>query len=86
MAESHFIFDIEGLNALALRLRDHAEDISAEISFELLTRDMRLAATLCSKLATLRFRIAEIAEMALTQATAATRRDLLHALAEAGED
>jgi hypothetical protein len=44
---------------------------------------IRLAARVCSNLATLRFRIMEIAELALTQAGATIRRDLLDALADA---
>jgi putative tryptophan/tyrosine transport system substrate-binding protein len=43
----------------------------------------RLAARAFSNFATLRFRIGDIAEAALTQPGAATRRDLLDALAEA---
>jgi hypothetical protein len=46
--------NIETLNALNLRLREHAEDISVEISFEPIVRDIRLAARVCTKLATLR--------------------------------
>jgi hypothetical protein len=45
--------------------------------------DCRLAARALSNFATLRFRVAEIAEAALTQAGAAIRRDLLEALADA---
>jgi hypothetical protein len=37
----------------------------------------------CSSFASLRFRVAEIAAMALTQAGAAMRRDLLDALTDA---
>jgi hypothetical protein len=47
-----------------------------------LNRILRLAARVVSNLATLRFRVAEIAEHALTQAPAATRQDLLNALAD----
>jgi hypothetical protein len=46
-------------------------------------QDIRLSARVCSNFATLRFRVAEIAEAALTQHPAATRRDLLGALADA---
>jgi hypothetical protein len=45
--------------------------------------DIRVAARALDRLASLRFRIAEIAEAALTQAPAATRRDLLEALSAA---
>ena len=44
--------------------------------------DVRLAARATSNFATLRFRVAEIADLALTQAAAATRQDLLDALAD----
>jgi hypothetical protein len=44
---------------------------------------IRSAARVCSNFATLRFRIMEIAELVLTQVPAATRRDLLDALADA---
>ena len=46
-------------------------------------QDVRLAGRAISNLATLRFRVAEIAEAALTQPGAAIRRDLLDALANA---
>jgi hypothetical protein len=42
-----------------------------------------LAARVCSNLATLRFRVMEIAELALIQGPAATRQGLLGALADA---
>jgi hypothetical protein len=45
--------------------------------------DIGLAARVCSNLATLRFRIMEIAEPALTRPGTAIRRDLLDALADA---
>jgi hypothetical protein len=46
-------------------------------------QDLRVAGRVCSRFATLRFRVAEIAEEALTQAGARIRRDLLDALADA---
>jgi hypothetical protein len=76
------VFNFEKLNALGARLFDHADCIVNVAAHET-DQDMRLAARVCSKFATLRFRIAEIAEGALTQAPAATRRDLLGALADA---
>jgi hypothetical protein len=45
--------------------------------------DLRLAARVCDKLAGLRYRVAEVAEQALSQDGAATRRDLLEALSSA---
>jgi hypothetical protein len=45
--------------------------------------DIRLGARACSNLATLRFRIMEIVEAALTQPGTAISRDLLAALADA---
>jgi hypothetical protein len=77
------VFDTETLNNLGGRLLDHAEDMAADINFEPLTLDLRMAARACSKFSTLRFRVGEIAGMALIQDGAATRRDLLDALADA---
>jgi hypothetical protein len=76
------VFNIETLNALGARLYDHADSITNVAAHEM-ELDIRLAARVCSNFATLRFRVAEIAEMALTQDGAATRRDLLDALADA---
>ena len=45
--------------------------------------DLRIATRVCDKLAGLRSGVAEIAELVLIQAGAATRRDLLDALAAA---
>jgi hypothetical protein len=75
-------FTIEALNALGARLYDHADSIT-NVARHDMEVDVRLAARVCSNPATLRFRIGEIAEAALTQAGAYTRRDLLDALADA---
>jgi hypothetical protein len=76
--------NIEQLNALALRLRDHAEDIAVEIAFEPIVSDIGLACRACQNLAGLRFRVAEIAGMALAgQPGAVTHRDLRAALSDA---
>jgi hypothetical protein len=75
-------FNIETLNALGARLYDHADSITNVAAHEM-EIDIRLAARVCSNLATLRFRVAEIAEAALTHAPGATRRDLIDALADA---
>jgi hypothetical protein len=77
------VFTIETLAALAARLFDHSEDLAATLEFELVVSDVRLAARAISNMATLRFRIGEIAEAALSQDGAATRRDLIEALADA---
>ena len=85
--ESITTFDIETLNALAVRLSDRADQIS-QITLWDLARDLRLAAQVSHKLATLRFRVAEIAEQMLAHAEwdgAAVARDLRDALADARE-
>jgi hypothetical protein len=76
------IFDYETLTKLGARLFDHADSIT-NVARHDMEIDCRLAARALSNMATLRFRVAEIAEMALTQAGAAIRRDLLDALADA---
>jgi hypothetical protein len=76
------IFDYETLTKLGARLFDHADSITNVAAHEMEV-DIRSAARVCSNLATLRFRIAEIAEAALTQDPAATQRDLLGALTDA---
>ena len=63
---------------LSARLFDSITNVAAH-EMEV---DIRRAARVCSNLATLRFRIAEIAEQARRQIPAATRRKLLTALAE----
>ena len=81
------LFDIEQLNALAVRLSDRADQIS-QITLWDLARDLRLAAQVTAKLASLRFRIDEIAEQLLAQKEwdgAALARDLRDALADAKE-
>jgi hypothetical protein len=77
-------FNIETLNAIGARLSGHADTITNAAA------DLQMAARIAHKLASLRFRIAEIAEQALTQEwdRAAFARDLRDALAkaEAGEE
>jgi hypothetical protein len=75
-------FDIETLNALGARPFDHADSIVNVAAHEM-EMDIRQAARALALFATLKFRIAEIAEMALTQAGAATARDLRQALDDA---
>jgi hypothetical protein len=76
------VFTIETLNALGARLFDHADSIT-NVARHDMEVDIRLAARACSNMASLRFRIGEIAEEALSQHPSATHRDLLAALADA---
>jgi hypothetical protein len=76
------MFNVETLNALGARLYDHADSITNVAAHEM-EIDIRLAARVCSSFASLRFRVMEIAEAALTQPGAAIRRDLIDALADA---
>jgi hypothetical protein len=80
------VFDIETLNAIGARLFEHADAITQDIA-----ADLRLSAQICHRLASLRFRVAEIAEQALAHHEwdrAAFARDLRDALAKAegGDD
>ena len=75
------VFNIESLNAIGARLFEHADAITQDIA-----ADLRLAARITDKLASLRIRIAEIAEQALAHPTwdpGAFARDLREALASA---
>jgi hypothetical protein len=74
------LFNIETLNALGARLFDHADSITNVARHDMET-DVRLAARVCGNMATLRFRVSEIAEHPLTHAS--IRRDLISALADA---
>jgi hypothetical protein len=76
------VFDYEMLTKLAASLYEHGDSIT-NVAAHQMEIDIRLAARAISNFATLRFRIAEIAEAALAQDPAATRRDLLDALADA---
>jgi hypothetical protein len=76
------VFNIETLNALGARLFDHADSITNPARHDIEV-DCRLAARVCGNMASLRFRVGDIAEAALTQPGAATRRDLIAALADA---
>jgi hypothetical protein len=73
--------NIENLTLIGARLYDYADTIALALPDT--AKDVRLAARACDKLAGLRFRVAEIAEMALTQDPGATARDLHDALADA---
>jgi hypothetical protein len=75
-------FDAETLAALCTRLRDHADGIVNVAAHEM-EIDIRQAARALALFATLKFCIAEMAEMALSQAGPATARDLRQALDEA---
>jgi hypothetical protein len=82
MATDHSTsLNIETLNALAARLRDHAEDVADVVNFDPVVKDLQLAAQACGKFASLRFAVSEIAGAVSTPP--ATRRDLLIALEEA---
>jgi hypothetical protein len=76
------VFNVETLNALGARLFDHADSITNPARHDIEV-DCRLAARVCGNMASLRFRVGDIAEAALTQPGAATRRDLIAALADA---
>jgi len=81
------VFDIETLNTLGGRLSDHADAITNHARHDV-ARDLRLAAQVTAKLASLRFRIDEIAEQLLAHKEwdgAALARDLRDALADAKE-
>ena len=73
--------NIENLTLIRAELFDFADSIA--LASPDTAKDARLAARAADKLASLRFRIAEIAEMSLTQDSGATYRDLNAALAEA---
>jgi hypothetical protein len=75
------LFNVETLNALGARLFDHRDSVTNVAAREMEV-DIRLAARVCSNFATLRLRIMEIAELALTQAPVASRQGLLDALAD----
>jgi hypothetical protein len=72
-------FDAATLAALCTRLHDHADSIVNVAAHEM-EMDVRQAARAFALFATLKFRIAEIAEVALSQAGPATARDLRQAL------
>jgi hypothetical protein len=78
------VFDIETLNAVAARLFDRADEI--ENICQGLTDDLTLAARIADKLASLRFRVGEIAVQCLAQDPGATHRDLVTALDDAARE
>jgi hypothetical protein len=78
-------FDIETLNAISVRLGDHADKITNAARQDI-AADLRLAARIADKLAGLRFRIDEIAEQLLAHPEwdrGAFARDLRAALSDA---
>jgi hypothetical protein len=75
----HGSIGIERLNALSAQLFDHADSIT-NVAAHQMEVDIRLAAQACDKLAGLRFRLGEIAEIALHQNVATTARDLRDAV------
>jgi hypothetical protein len=68
--------------ALCARLHDHADGIVNVAAHEM-EQDIRLATRALALFATLKFRIAEITEMALSQPGPAIARDLRDALDDA---
>jgi hypothetical protein len=68
-------FDYATLTSLSGRLSRRADDI-VMIACQDMAADFRLAARMASKFASLRFRVGEIADIALNQDGAATARDL----------
>ena len=77
-ADPTTIFDTEMLNTIAIRLYDRAEEIQ-QIALADLNHDLRLAAQVCTRLADVRLRIAEIAANVLNHPNwdrAAFARDL----------
>jgi hypothetical protein len=72
---------IENLTLIGARLYDYANTIA--IALPHTAKDIRLAARVCDRLASLRFRVGEIAEITLSQDPGATARDLHEALADA---
>jgi hypothetical protein len=79
--------DFETLTMLSARLLTHADDIAPSDRQDIVA-DIRIAARVASKLASLRFCVSEIAEQALTRTEwdrAAFARDLRAALADAAE-
>jgi hypothetical protein len=75
------ILNIENLTLIGARLYDYAAQIAPALPDT--AKDVRLAARACDRLASLRFRVGEIAELALAQDPGATARDLHDALADA---
>ena len=79
--------DIEGLNALGVRLFEHADAITNAARRDIAS-DLRLAAVVASRLSSLRFRISEIASRALDRPewdAAAFARDIRAALDDAAK-
>ena len=74
------VLGYETLTKLGARLYDHGDSIT-NVARHDMEVDIRLAARVCSNMATLRFRVAEIAEHPLTHAS--IRRGLLDALHDA---
>jgi len=79
--------DYETLTAVGARLSRHAEDITNAARQDI-ANDLRLAAVMASKFASLRFRVAEIAPKAIDHPEwdrAAFARDLRAALDDTAE-
>ena len=82
MMPSPAILNTEMLTAIAAKLFEHSDNVES-VPWQDIALNLRLAARLAEKTASLRFRVQEIAEMALTQDPGATARDLRDALNDA---
>ena len=82
MTASPAILNTEMLTTIAAKLFEHSDNVKS-VPWQDIALNLRLAARLAEKNASLRFRVQEIAEMALTQDPGATARDLRDALNDA---
>jgi hypothetical protein len=82
MMPSPAILNTEMLNEIAAKLFEHSDNVK-NVPWQDIALNLRLAARLVEKMSSLRFRVAEVAEMALSQDPGATARDLRDALNEA---
>ena len=82
MTASPAILNTEMLTTIAAKLFEHSDNVKS-VPWQDIALILRLAARLAEKTASLRFRVQEIAEMALTQDPGATARDLRDALNDA---
>jgi hypothetical protein len=78
-------FGYEGLTAIAGRLSRHSDDIVNVARLDI-ADDLRMAARMAHRFASLKFRVLEVAEAALHQDGAAIHRDLKDAVADSERD
>ena len=81
MMPSPAILNTEMLTAIAAKLFEHSDNVKS-VPWQDIALNLRLAARLAEKTASIRFRIAEIADMALAQDPGATARDLRDLLSD----